>query len=97
MADDIKEPDLTQPIKRLNFFTGQFLQKEDFLDEQQYHMAMRRHGNRVLYFGKGILDESGFRVNDVGTGKIEVTPGIAIDAEGREIVLVTEIEIDLPP
>ena len=97
MADDIKEPDLTQPIKRLNYFTGQFLQKEDFLDEQQYHMAMRRHGNRVLYFGKGILDESGFRVNDVGTGKIEVTPGIAIDAEGREIVLVTEIEIDLPP
>ena len=97
MADDIKEPDLTQPIKRLNYFTGQFLQKEDFLDEQQYHMAMRRHGNRVLYFGKGILDESGFRVNDVGTGKIEVTPGIAIDAEGREIVLVTEIEIDLTP
>jgi hypothetical protein len=97
MADDIKEPDLTQPIKRLNYFTGQFLQKEDFLEEQQYHMAMRRHGNRVLYFGKGLLDESGFRINDLGTGKIEVTRGIAIDAEGREIVLVTEIEIDLTP
>lgn len=97
MADDIKEPDLTQPIKRLNYFTGQFLEKEDFLDEQQYHLAMRRRGNRVLYFGMGVLDESGFRINDLGAGKIEVTPGVAIDAEGREIVLVKEIEIDLPP
>lgn len=97
MADDIKEPDLTQPIKRLNYFTGQFLEKEDFLDEQQYHMAMRRRGNLVLYFGKGVLDEIGFRINDLGTGKIEVTPGVATDSEGREIVLVKEIEIDLRP
>ena len=42
-------------IKRLNYFTGQFLEATDFKDEQEYHIRMRRLGNCMLY-SAGILD-----------------------------------------
>lgn len=93
---DVKEPDPKEPVKRLNYFTGQFLVKEDFLAEQQYHMGLRRRGNRVLYFGPGVLENSGFLVSQVGTHQVKIAPGIAIDVEGRELILVAEQTVDVP-
>jgi len=34
-------------IKRVNYFTYQFLVEKDFTDEQAYHLGMRRRHNRL--------------------------------------------------
>lgn len=70
-------------IKRPNYFTSQFLVEKDFKDEQAYHLSMRRRHNQRLH-SWGIV--YGLEVS--GTGKqASVTPGMAIDKDGQEIVL----------
>jgi hypothetical protein len=84
-------------IKRLRYFTGQFLEAVDFKAEQDYHVGVRRRGNRALYVGAGILDE-GFQVK-LKTGdptKVIIGPGIGIDGVGRDLVLLNELECSLP-
>lgn len=93
---DIKEPDPKDPVKRLNYFTGQFLAKEDFLAEQQYHLGLRRRGNRVLFFGPGVLENNGFVVTQLGTNQIKISSGTGLDQEGRELILVSEQIVDVP-
>jgi hypothetical protein len=74
-------------IKRLNYFTGQFLVAQDFLDEQAYHIKMRRRLNRMLY-SPGVVDD-GFEVTiSLDKKQIIVSPGFAIDAEGRELLII---------
>ncbi len=70
-------------IQRVNYFTGEFLKEEDFRDEQTYHMELRRRHNKLLH-QQGVMD--GLQVT-VGQGKVTVAPGMAIDQQGREIVL----------
>lgn len=71
-------------IKRPNYFTGQFLLEGDFKDEQAYHLDMRRRLNRGLHT-PGVAE--GFELTYVNEVEIQVSPGIAIDKDGREIVL----------
>lgn len=87
---------MSPPIKRVKYFTGQFLEAVDFQLEQNYHIDMRRRGNRVL-FGAGILDD-GFQVT-IKPGdatRVVIGPGVGIDAEGREIVGVQDFEVTVP-
>ncbi len=71
-------------IKRPNYFHSQFLQAEDFQAEQNYHIFMRRHLNRVLHDWGVVL---GLEVA-AGTGKqVNVSPGTALDVQGREIIV----------
>jgi len=91
----------TPPIKRLRYFTGQYLEEKDFSDEQQYHLDAARRSARALY-GAGVLDD-GFRVKvqvdeagrEVRNG-ISIESGLALDAQGRQIVLLAQTDIDLP-
>jgi hypothetical protein len=76
-------------IKRLNYFTGEFLVEEDFIAEQAYHMRMRRHHNRMFH-GFGVID--GLEVIPDGDRAVRVTAGTALDAQGREIVLVADVD-----
>lgn len=72
-------------IQRVNYFEGQRLRVDDFKDEQGYHLEMRRRHNKNLH-NWGIA--TGLKVNwEKGTNKITVSPGMAIDVDGREIVL----------
>jgi len=81
-------------IKRLNYFIGQFLTADDFLDEQAYHLAQRRRNNRLRY-GPGILD-GGFLVTPgLTVDSIEVGAGTAIDREGQEIVLLDPVTLNI--
>ena len=74
--------------KRVRFFDGQYLQDQDFVDEQHYHIDRRRRHNRTLHVA-GIAD--GLIVTTVpGTPQVTVSPGTAIDADGRQIVLLEE-------
>jgi hypothetical protein len=76
-------------IKRLHYFNGQFLKEEDFTDEQKYHLEMRRRLNQRLHapgivFGLDVIP---------GANKVTVQPGMAIDAQGREIVLESATDL----
>jgi len=71
--------------KRLRYYNGQFLQQEDFNAEQAYHLDRQRRHNRQLHTF-GIAD--GLVVNvDSNLTSASVSPGTAIDGEGRVIVL----------
>lgn len=75
-----------KPLERLNYFNGQRLQAGDFRLEQDYHMRVRRWLNRSLYTA-GIA--MGLEVYAVpGRPVVKVQPGLAIDALGREIILL---------
>lgn len=80
------------PIKRLKYFTHQFLREQDFEAEQNYHIAMRRLHNRSVH-GWGIVE--GLVVRKKGDKAITIDPGVAIDGEGREIILTTQVTRDL--
>jgi hypothetical protein len=77
----------------VNYFDGQLLSADDFRTEQDYHRNMRYLHNRLLH-GWGVVD--GLDVDDDG-GRVRVSPGVAIDALGRELVLPERVHIDLPP
>lgn len=79
-------------VKRLNYFTHQFLREQDFKDEQHYHVEMRRRHNR-LFHSWGVAE--GLEVQHKGEREITITPGIAIDGEGREVVLLNPAHRDL--
>lgn len=78
---------LLSSLERLNYFNGQRLEASDFRAEQAYHIAVRRALSRSL-FSPGIA--SGLEVEQHPTDKhrVIVMPGLAIDAQGREIILL---------
>ena len=76
------------PLDRLNYYNGQRLEAGDLKLEQEYHIRTRRWLNKSLY-SPGIA--SGLEVRaQTGTAKVIVSPGLALDAEGREILLLEE-------
>src|SRR4051794_29163271 len=79
-------------VKRLNYFDHQFLDEQDFKDEQAYHMEMRRLHNRLLH-SWGIA--AGLEVGRRGEKEIAILPGVAVDPNGREITLLDESVKDL--
>src|SRR5262245_31855426 len=71
--------------KRLRYFTGQFLQEQDFIDEQAYHVDRQRRHNEFFHT-PGIAD--GLDVPaDVGATQAVVAAGTALDGDGQLIVL----------
>lgn len=74
--------------KRLHYFNHQFLVEQDFLEEQKYHIAMRRLLNRELH-SWGVV--SGLRVSSNDSREITVEKGFALDQEGRELVLADTV------
>lgn len=78
--------------KRLNYYTGQLLNADDFKDEQLYHVDALRSHNRNLHTW-GIA--RGLNVEKIGTKNVTISLGMAIDGLGRQIVLDELREIDL--
>lgn len=71
--------------KRLRYYNGQFLQEQDFTAEQEYHLDRQRRHNRQLHtygIAEGLTVTAG-----VGATSAVVSPGTAVDGEGRTIVL----------
>ena len=81
--------------KRVHYFAGQLLSTNDFRDEQQYHIRMRHLHNKVLH-GPGVA--AGFEVsisNGSSSLSVVIAPGMAIDEEGREIILHAPIKLPI--
>ncbi|SFB76566.1 hypothetical protein [Collimonas sp. OK412] len=75
-------------IQRPNYFAGEALLTADFACEQQYHMDIQSFNNQSLYIC-GIA--SGLEVfwdAESSASQVEVSPGMAIDGLGRQIILL---------
>lgn len=80
------------PITRPRYFEGQLLSADDFQAEQDYHTGMRRRHSRDLH-GRGVVE--GLEIELEDGQRIRVSPGMAIDGYGREIVVPEQTEVDL--
>ena len=84
-------------LVRNRYYTGKLLSAADFEQEQQYLRAKHRRHNRLLH-GVGIV--SGLDVS-VETGQageepvVVVSPGLAINEEGEELVLCERATSDV--
>ncbi|PKW16333.1 hypothetical protein [Saccharopolyspora spinosa] len=70
-------------IKRVQYYDDQILRLQDFTDEQDYHVAMRRRHN-ISGHAWGIA--SGLTVTQ-DNNTVSIQPGFAVDGYGRELVL----------
>lgn len=72
-------------VKRLFFYEKQYLGARDFLDEQSYHIEMRRR-HLIAHHLWGVV--AGLRILQDPNSKLWfVEPGLAIDGFGREILV----------
>jgi hypothetical protein len=83
-------PTKLEPPRRNHFFYGKLMDVLHFQMEQDYGNAKRALINR-LTLGEGVL--CGLQVT-ASDGKLCVSPGVAIDALGREIIVSTPVCID---
>jgi hypothetical protein len=79
--------------KRVRFFDGQFLQDQDFVDEQDYQLDREHRHNRLLH-GPGVAE--GLTVAAAAANQVTVAPGTAIDSDGNQLVLAQPTTVDLP-
>jgi hypothetical protein len=77
----------------MNYFKNQFLHVEDFTAEQGYHLGMRRRHNRWLH-SLGVAQGLELSYAPNGTA-VTVGEGMAIDNQGREVVLVEDATLEL--
>jgi hypothetical protein len=83
------------PQRRLRYFTGQFLQEEDFLQQQAYHVDRQRHHSAQLHT-PGIA--AGLGVTGVeGEAQVTVQEGTAVDRDGTQIVLAKNQTVPWDP
>jgi hypothetical protein len=78
MADD---------IKRLNYFTNQFLVQEDFQAEQDYHRRMRHLHNQRSHT-PGIVYGLEVTQKENTDRDVIISAGMAINGDGKEIVVL---------
>lgn len=81
-------------FKRTRYFHGMLLTDRDFREEQIYHNEKRKLLNRMLH-GWGVVCGLGIEATGPGSSKIKITPGMALDCNGNEIVVCENIEMDL--
>ncbi|WP_409966946.1 hypothetical protein RFF05_09905 [Bengtsoniella intestinalis] len=76
------------PFQRNRYYHGKMLTSADFLAEQVYGLQKRQFSNGML-FGKGIV--CGLGVYSLDDQSIMVDSGLALDSEGRELVVASTV------
>ncbi len=79
-------------LKRNRFFSGKLLTAEDLELEQEYFRERLKRHNRYLH-GFGVV--FGLEVSKSG-GDVVISPGLAIDCQGNEIVVPEPLKLSLP-
>jgi hypothetical protein len=84
-------------IERLHFYQRQYLGAEDLEAQQTYHRDMRRRHNLGqhtwgIVVGFELIETP--RDGDPGGVDVYITRGMAVDAFGREIVLLDAVKLD---
>ncbi|HZQ06384.1 MAG TPA: hypothetical protein VFD70_07365 [Anaerolineae bacterium] len=84
-------------FQRPNYFQGKLLTADDLRAEQDYHLQQRWLHNRMLH-GYGIV--AGLEVlieeSETSGAEIIVSPGMALDGWGREIIVPDTLRAKLP-
>ncbi|MBA4142862.1 MAG: hypothetical protein H0X43_07620 [Nitrosospira sp.] len=70
--------------KKPAYFQGQLLLKDDFIDEQKYHIGELARHNLNLH-GWGVV--RGLEVTAAGDSSLSIGPGFAVDGKGRAIAI----------
>ncbi len=78
--------------KRLRYFDGQFLQSQDLIDDQMFHIATRHRHDRLLQVA-GVAE--GLTLSANGS-VLTVAAGTAVDASGRQILLTAAATVNAP-
>jgi hypothetical protein len=84
---------MANEIQRVNYFPYQFLTAEDFTAERDYHIRMRELQNKHTY-SPGVLD--GLAVRHLDGRNVSIQPGMALNAEGRAIIVLEETPYVVP-
>lgn len=80
-------------LERPRYFAGKLLTGDDLQLEQDYLVERLRRRNRLLV-GWGVV--TGLRVSvDRSSSAVVITPGVAIDCAGNEIVVECEVRLGL--
>ena len=74
-------------IERVNYVNGSRLEAADLRLEQAYHIEVRRRLNRALY-QPGVAAGLEVTVAPGDSHRVIVSPGVALDDAGREIILL---------
>ena len=83
-------------FERNNFFYGKMMTVHDFFAEQFYFNEKRWLINRMV-LGWGVVCGLDVRPKDNSSDEVIVTPGLAIDCCGREILVCCEQTVKLLP
>jgi hypothetical protein len=80
---------MSDSVQRVRYFDGEYLRSFDLQAEQEYHRAMRYRLSEMLHL-TGIV--SGLFLEEdqdsvVGCELFHITPGMAVDGNGKEIML----------
>jgi hypothetical protein len=81
-------------LKRLNYYTGQFLLEKDFKDEQAYHMEKRRRLNMLFQPATVTNLDVDWRSESL---EVNIGEFFVLDAQYREIVSLERLVITLTP
>ncbi|HYU79693.1 MAG TPA: hypothetical protein VEK56_11955 [Vicinamibacterales bacterium] len=79
--------------ERPRYFTGQLLDQDDFRAEQSYHLEGRRR-HAIEFHTPGV---AGLEVTVQGPRAVQISRGMAVDRNGREIVLRDACTIAVDP
>jgi hypothetical protein len=80
-------------LQRVRYFTGQVLGEDDFNTEQNYFIQKHRLHNRHLH-GWGVVN--GLEVSVDKSNVVHVSPGVAIDCAGNELLVCSTRELAAP-
>src|SRR5678816_299917 len=80
-------------LQRVSYFFGQVLGVDDFKTEQNYFIEKHRLHNRHLH-GWGVVN--GLEVSVDKGNVVHVSPGLALDCAGNEILLCSEAKLKAP-
>ncbi|HEX3035146.1 MAG TPA: hypothetical protein VHT73_08435 [Thermodesulfobacteriota bacterium] len=81
-------------FKRVRYFHGMLMTDRDFREEQIYHNEKRKLLNRMLH-GWGVVCGLGIKETGPKSSRIVITPGMALDCCGNEILVCEDFEVDL--
>jgi hypothetical protein len=79
------------PLTRLNYFDGKYLRASDLKAEQEYLRQLVRQSNQAG--GSGVA--YGYDVTLGAGDTLDIGPGLAIDAQGRALLLPKETSINI--
>lgn len=87
--------DLAIPFQRITWRDGQTLTSRDLRDDRNYGDRLRHLHIRYLHKTWGVVE--GLNVTAAGGDAVSVSPGYALDLEGRELLLPMATRVATPP